>query len=87
MNVAAEKLLADAVALSDSDLAELAARLIESLEREVDEDASAAWSREIQRRLTELDEGAVQTIPWPETRRIIMGQPDDASPRVGARRG
>ena len=79
MNAIAKRLLADALALSDADRAELAAELIESLDREVDEDAPAAWSREIARRVAELDDGSVPTIPWPEARRMILGQSDGAT--------
>lgn len=79
MNAVAKRLLADAMTLSDADRAELAAQLIESLDPKADEDAPAAWSREIARRVAELDNGSVSAIPWPEARRIIMGQEDDAT--------
>jgi hypothetical protein len=32
----------------------------------VDEDAEVAWATEIDRRVAELDSGAVKTIPWAE---------------------
>ena len=38
--------------------------LIESLESEVDPDVEEAWRVEIERRLAELDSGAVETVPW-----------------------
>jgi len=38
--------------------------LIESLESEVDPDVGEAWRVEIERRLAELDSGAVKTVPW-----------------------
>ncbi|MBI3015508.1 MAG: addiction module protein [Candidatus Tectomicrobia bacterium] len=51
MNAEAEKLLADALRLPPQARAALAARLIEGLDTEVDEDAEAAWCAEIARRL------------------------------------
>jgi len=35
----------------------------------VDEDAEDAWATEVNRRVAELDSGAVQTIPWAGLRR------------------
>jgi putative addiction module component (TIGR02574 family) len=66
--------------LSPESRAAVAGRLIESLETEVNEDAEAEWSVEIARRLSELDSGSVQTIPWVEARRQILGSVD-AAPR------
>jgi putative addiction module component (TIGR02574 family) len=66
--------------LSPESRAAVAGRLIQSLEAEVDEDAEAEWSVEIARRLSELDSGSVQTIPWEEARRQILGA-GDAAPR------
>ena len=73
MNATVKRLLTGAPELSDADRAELAAGFIERLNREVDEDATAAWEREIQRRAAELDDGSIPAIPWPEARRMIMG--------------
>ena len=80
MNTAAHKLYDSALQLSDSERAELAAWLIESLDPEVDNDVDAAWDAEIKRRIDELDSGAVAAIPWPEARRMILGLSDGPSP-------
>jgi putative addiction module component (TIGR02574 family) len=50
--------------LSEQERATLAGLLIESLESEVDPDVEEAWRVEIERRLAELDSGAVETVPW-----------------------
>ena len=76
----AEEILRDALRLSPESRAAVAGRLIESLEAEVDENAEAEWSIEIARRLSELDSGSVQAIPWEEARRQILGSVD-ATPR------
>lgn len=81
MNTEAEKLLADALRLPPQARAALAAQLIESLDREVDEGAEAAWSAEIARRVEELETGRIQTVPWSEARRQILGlMGESASP-------
>jgi len=51
--------------------AALAGSLLESLDVEVDQDAEAAWAIEVNRRLAELDSGAVKMIPWAEVRRRL----------------
>lgn len=53
-----------ASALSEQERATLAGLLIESLESEIDPDVEEAWRIEIERRLAELDSGAVETVPW-----------------------
>jgi putative addiction module component (TIGR02574 family) len=45
--------------------------LLNSLDSDVDEDAEAAWAIEVNRRVTELDAGAVKTIAWAEVRRRL----------------
>jgi len=67
----AKQLLAEALRLSDEERAALAGELIQSLDRDVDPDAEAAWSEEIRARLDRLDAGTATTIPWSEARRRI----------------
>ena len=66
-----KQLLVEALRLPDHERAALAGALLESLEREVDEDAAAAWSAEIRDRLSEVDAGRATTIPWSEARRRL----------------
>lgn len=79
MNASAKKLLADAMVLPDTDRAELAAELIESLDCEFDSGDVVEWESEIQRRVADLDSGEVKTVPWSEARKLIMGQSDGAA--------
>ncbi len=67
------KLLNEALKLSPEERAALAASLLDSLEEAVDEDAEAAWAREIAKRVQELDSGVVTPVPWTEARRRILG--------------
>ncbi len=61
-----------AAELSEQDRADLAGLLIESLEGEPDPDVEAAWAAEIEKRVAELDAGAVKTIPWEEVRQRLL---------------
>jgi putative addiction module component (TIGR02574 family) len=48
--------------------------LLDSLDTDVDEDAEAAWASEVNRRVAELDSGAIKTIPWAEVRRRLAAR-------------
>jgi putative addiction module component (TIGR02574 family) len=66
------ELLKEALALPAEARAALADCLLDSLDVEVDADAEAAWQREIQRRMAELDSKAVLPIPWSEVRSRLI---------------
>ena len=72
MNADAKKVLEEALRLPPEARAAVASSLIESLDTEVDPDAEAAWAVEIERRLKEIDSGAVKLIPWAEARKRIL---------------
>lgn len=74
-----QQLLNDALEMPSPDRGRLAALLIESLESETDADADQAWSEEIDRRLTDIDDGRVKMIPAEEARRMIRGQDGTAA--------
>jgi putative addiction module component (TIGR02574 family) len=67
-----QQLLDDALRLPDEQRAALAAALIASLDASVDEDAEAAWATEIAQRLRDVQSGAVTTIPWSQSRQMIV---------------
>ena len=58
------ELFREASQLSDRDRAELAGRVIESLDRDPDPDVEAAWAEEVERRIRQVDSGEVRMIPW-----------------------
>jgi putative addiction module component (TIGR02574 family) len=68
------ELLRDALTLPPEQRAALADSLLESLDTEVDPDAEGAWKLEIQRRLQEIDSGAVALIPWEEAERRLRAK-------------
>ena len=65
------ELLKKALALPPEARAALAGSLLESLDNTVGASAEEEWSREIARRIQELDSGKVKPIPWAEARRQI----------------
>jgi putative addiction module component (TIGR02574 family) len=65
-------LLEEALALPAKDRRALAEALLVSLDGDAEDDTAAAWKAEIEKRVKELDEGTVATIPWSEVRRRLL---------------
>jgi putative addiction module component (TIGR02574 family) len=74
MSQSAEEVLNVALELAPRDRAEVAARLISSLDETVDEGVEQAWAQEIERRIRAIDEGTARMISWEEARRMIRGE-------------
>lgn len=64
MDTELEKLEAEALKLGPGERAALAQRLLASLDH--DREIEDAWAREVERRIAELESGAVQAIPIDE---------------------
>lgn len=64
----ARQLFEEAMRLDPEERATLMRLLIESLDAESEEGVDDAWRIEIERRMAELDSGAVQTVSWEELR-------------------
>ncbi len=71
------ELFHEASQLPESERAELAGRLLESLHGKPDEDVEAAWAEEIERRVRQIDTGEVKTIPWEEVRAKLYARLHD----------
>jgi len=69
-----KKVLEEALRLPAEARAALAGHLLESLDDSVDEDVELAWSKEIARRIEDLDRGKVKTVPWSVARHQILGR-------------
>lgn len=81
-----DALLEEALTLPAKERAQLAAKLLRSLDDEDDDtfdqaEYDAAWGDEIARRMKALDDGTVQAVPWEEARRRIAS--DDDGPASG----
>ena len=68
-----KKIFQEAAELPENDRATLAGLLLESLDPKPTPAIKAAWSREIERRVREIDEGAVELVSWEEVRAELFG--------------
>jgi putative addiction module component (TIGR02574 family) len=64
----ARELFDEAMRLDPKERATLMRLLIDTLDAEAEEGAEDAWRAEIERRIADLDSGAVETVPWGELR-------------------
>jgi putative addiction module component (TIGR02574 family) len=64
----AEAVLRKALTLPESDRAEIAGALLESIQPGKDMDVEAEWRQEVAARVAALDAGEVETVPWEEVR-------------------
>ena len=76
----AETLLRDALDLDESERAEIAAALLESLEPDADEhEIELAWREEVRRRIAAVDSGQAELIPWEEVRDQLFARLNERS--------
>ena len=64
----ARKLFEEAMQLDPKERAALMRLLIDTLDAESEEGSEEAWRVEVERRIAELDAGAVETVSWEELR-------------------
>ncbi|HEX9985286.1 MAG TPA: addiction module protein [Thermoanaerobaculia bacterium] len=63
----------EAAELPESDRATLAALLLESLDPAPTPQVKAAWSREIGRRVSEIEDGSAELLDWEDVRAELFG--------------
>ncbi len=73
MDAEAHDLLSRAMRLSEEQRADLAARLLESLDEAVEDGVEQGWGQEIERRLDALESRLTHPVPWETARRRIFG--------------
>ena len=74
MTTRANRILKDALGLSEKERAEVAAQLITSLDAAPSDDVDQvreAWAAEIERRCAALDAGTATTMDWDEAPRRV----------------
>ena len=71
MSGEAQRLLDEALELTQEDRTELALRLLDSV-GEPAEEVACAWIEEAKRRLGEIKRGEVATTPWAQARESIF---------------
>jgi putative addiction module component (TIGR02574 family) len=67
----AAALLDQVLSLPENDRAAMAARILESLDPEVQRDVDEAWAVEIERRCAAVDAGTLATSDWKDVRARI----------------
>lgn len=73
-----EELFREAAGLPEAERAELAGKLLESIEGEPEEGVEAAWAEEVERRVRQIEAGEVKTIPWEEVRAKLHARLNEA---------
>lgn len=68
----ARKIVEQALKMPARERAEIAQRLLESLDSQTDINVESAWQSEVEKRISELDSGKVSCIPWEEVRERLM---------------
>jgi putative addiction module component (TIGR02574 family) len=74
MGISADNLIREVMLLPYSDRAKLVDELIITLEPEKEENVSAAWALEVERRADELSRGVVVPVDWEEVKRKAVRQ-------------
>lgn len=75
----AEAILQEALALDESERAELAGRLLESIDPPAEAEVEAAWGDEVRRRVAKIDAGQAKLVPWEEVREELVRRLNDRS--------
>ena len=68
MAKSARELFEEAMRLGPEERATLVRLLIDALDAKSEEGTEDAWRAEVERRIAELDSGAVEAVPWEELR-------------------
>lgn len=74
MEPTAKSILKEALTLSETDRADVAGALLQSLEPVEEADIDAAWREEVARRVAAADAGEVETIPWETIRGRLLAR-------------
>ncbi|MHB0961512.1 MAG: addiction module protein [Pirellulaceae bacterium] len=74
MNTQSKQVLQSALALPESERAEIAASLILSLDTDTDDGVDEAWAAEVRRRVESIDKGEVTLIPWDDLMREMRAR-------------
>lgn len=76
----ADTVLREALTLPESERAEIAGALLESLEPEPEADVEMAWRQEVAVRVAALEAGEVETTPWEEIREGFLARLSERRP-------
>lgn len=74
MSTEGHQFLQAALALPESERAEIAATLLRSLDSAPGDDVDVAWAAEIERRIRSIDDGSAKLIPWDDVMQEVDGR-------------
>jgi len=78
MSQLAEGLLEEALRLPAKERSDLASKLYDSIDSQMEcVDLGAEWAEEIRRRIEESDKRVVKSIPWAEAQKMIFENPNE----------
>jgi hypothetical protein len=69
MSKTVRELYEEASTLDEKQRADLAGLLLESLDSERDPDVEKAWAKEIETRISQIDNNEVDLIPWEDVKK------------------
>ena len=64
MGIKTEELIANALQMPEKERATIAKKLITSLDPHCEKDIEILWQKEVQQRISDIDNGQVNCIPW-----------------------
>lgn len=70
-----QDIISEAMRMPAEDRATIAENLIASLDREYDENTEVLWQDEVQKRIREIESGAVKCVPWESVRSSLKRDP------------
>ena len=66
--LSADNIIKEALDMPENERARIAESLIPSLHKQPSREIDEAWHKEIERRVSEIDSGEVECIPWEDVR-------------------
>jgi putative addiction module component (TIGR02574 family) len=69
-----EELLNNALLLNEKERALMAEKLVSSLDSGYDIEAEKEWQHEIDKRISEIDNGKVKLLPWNKVRKQLKSK-------------
>ena len=68
MGIKTEELISNALQMPEKERATIAKKLITSLDPHYEKDTEILWQKEVQQRISDIDNGQVNCIPWEDVR-------------------
>ncbi len=77
MIASSKRVFESALSLDDRARVELVGLLLDSIEKHEDGDVEEAWTKEVSRRIADLDSGLVQPVSWDKVKSEVFKVSDN----------